>query len=69
MTASRIGLIGAGGMGFGDTETALRVPGVELVAAADLYDGRLTHVKRSSAKTSSLRAITARSFRAPTLTR
>src|SRR5262245_20972402 len=26
----RIGLIGAGGMGFGDTETALRVPGVEL---------------------------------------
>ncbi|HEV2665285.1 MAG TPA: Gfo/Idh/MocA family oxidoreductase, partial [Blastocatellia bacterium] len=41
----RIGLIGAGGMGFGDTETALRVPGVELVAAADLYDGRLTRVK------------------------
>jgi predicted dehydrogenase len=41
----RIGLIGAGGMGFGDTETALRVPGVELVAAADLYNGRLTHVK------------------------
>jgi predicted dehydrogenase len=41
----RIGLIGAGGMGFGDTETALRVKGVELVAAADLYDGRLTRVR------------------------
>src|SRR5262245_52998414 len=41
----RIALIGAGGMGFGDTETALLVPGVELVAAADLYDGRLTRVK------------------------
>lgn len=41
----RLGLIGAGGMGFGDTETALRVRGVELVAAADLYDGRLTRVK------------------------
>lgn len=41
----RIGLIGAGGMGFGDTETALRVKGVELVAAADLYDGRLARVK------------------------
>jgi predicted dehydrogenase len=46
----RIGLIGAGGMGFGDTETALRVPGVELVAAADLYDGRLTHVKEMFGK-------------------
>ncbi len=41
----RIGLIGAGGMGFGDTETALKVKGVELVAAADLYDGRLVRVK------------------------
>src|SRR2546426_7806725 len=46
----RIGLIGAGGMGFGDTETALRVPGVELVAAADLYDGRLIHVKERFGK-------------------
>lgn len=41
----RIALIGAGGMGFGDTETALRVKGIELVAAADLYDGRLARVK------------------------
>jgi predicted dehydrogenase len=46
----RLGLIGAGGMGFGDTETALRVKGVELVAAADLYEGRLTHVKEAFGK-------------------
>lgn len=41
----RIALIGAGGMGTGDTNTALRVPGVELVAVADIYDGRLTRAK------------------------
>ena len=41
----RIALIGAGGMGFGDTRYALNVPGVELAAAADVYDGRLTRVK------------------------
>jgi predicted dehydrogenase len=46
----RIGLIGAGGMGFGDTETALRVKGVELVAAADLYDGRLVRVTEQFGK-------------------
>jgi predicted dehydrogenase len=41
----QIALIGAGGQGMGDTRTALRVPGVELVAAADVYDGRLTRSK------------------------
>jgi predicted dehydrogenase len=46
----RIGLIGAGGMGFGDTETALKVKGVELVAAADCYDGRLARVKEAFGK-------------------
>jgi predicted dehydrogenase len=41
----RIGVIGLGIMGYGDVETALRVPGVELIAACDLYNGRLEHAK------------------------
>ena len=41
----RIALIGAGGQGTGDTAAALRVPGVELVAVADIYDGRHTAAK------------------------
>ena len=41
----RLGLIGAGIIGFIDTNTALQVPGVELVAAADCYDSRLDRVK------------------------
>lgn len=36
-----IALIGAGGMGVQDTITALQVPNTKLVAACDLYDGRL----------------------------
>lgn len=41
----RIAGIGMGIMGFGDVETALKVPGVELVGVADLYDGHLTRCK------------------------
>ena len=41
----RIALIGAGGQGTADTAAALRVPGVELVAVADIYDGRHTAAK------------------------
>jgi len=41
----QIALIGAGIQGQGDTEHALMVPGVKLVAVADCYNGRLTHAK------------------------
>jgi predicted dehydrogenase len=41
----RIALIGAGGMGTGDTQFAVKIPGVELVAACDVYDGRLIRAK------------------------
>jgi predicted dehydrogenase len=41
----RIALIGAGGQGSGDTKTSLLVGGVELVAVADIYDGRLQRAR------------------------
>lgn len=41
----RIATIGHGGMGQGDTGYARSIPGVELVAVCDLYDGRLQHAK------------------------
>ncbi|HSB08439.1 MAG TPA: Gfo/Idh/MocA family oxidoreductase [Blastocatellia bacterium] len=41
----RLGLIGAGGQGMGDTREALKLPGIELAAVADLYDGRLARAK------------------------
>ncbi|MFA5244171.1 MAG: Gfo/Idh/MocA family oxidoreductase [Pedobacter sp.] len=41
-----IALIGAGSMGTGDTNTALKVPGIKLVAVCDLYDGRLADAKQ-----------------------
>jgi predicted dehydrogenase len=41
----RIATIGMGIMGFNDTNTALKVPGTELVAVADLYSGRLERSK------------------------
>ena len=45
--ADRIQLatIGCGIQGIGDTRNALRVPGVELVAVADVYDGRQVRAK------------------------
>ncbi|MCK8491162.1 Gfo/Idh/MocA family oxidoreductase [Spirosoma sp. RP8] len=41
----RIALVGTGGMGIGDTQTALMVDGIEMVAACDLYDGRLRRAR------------------------
>ncbi len=43
--AVQIALIGAGIQGQSDTQIALQVPGVRLLAVADCYDGRLTHAK------------------------
>jgi predicted dehydrogenase len=41
----QIALIGAGGMGSGDVNFALNVPGVKLVAACDVYTGRLQRAR------------------------
>jgi predicted dehydrogenase len=41
----RIACIGMGIMGNADTDTALKVPGVELAAVCDLYTGRLARAK------------------------
>lgn len=43
--AIRIAVIGAGIMGHANVETALKIPGVELVGACDLYTGRLSRMK------------------------
>lgn len=45
MKEIRIALIGKGGMGTADTNTALSVGGVKLVAVCDLYDARLKLAK------------------------
>ena len=41
----RIATIGMGIQGFSDTRAALQVPGVELVAVCDLYNGRLERAR------------------------
>jgi threonine dehydrogenase-like Zn-dependent dehydrogenase len=41
-----VALIGAGGMGTSDLTTALKVPGVKVIAVCDLYDGRLEDAKK-----------------------
>lgn len=46
----RIALIGSGIIGHYDTETALKVPGVELVAVCDLYQGRLDRAREKWGK-------------------
>lgn len=46
----RIATIGMGIMGNADSDSALKVPRVELVAACDLYSGRLERVKEKYGK-------------------
>src|SRR5687767_7850979 len=46
----RLGVIGLGIMGYNDLNTALKVPGVELVAGADLYTGRLERLQEVHGK-------------------
>ncbi|MDX1430032.1 MAG: Gfo/Idh/MocA family oxidoreductase [Rhodothermales bacterium] len=41
----RLGVIGTGIIGFYNIRSALTVPGVELAAVCDLYDGRLVRVR------------------------
>lgn len=41
----RLGVIGTGIQGHGDLQSALKVPGVELAGACDLYRGRLERMK------------------------
>ena len=43
----QLAVIGAGGMGMADVSTATQVPGVKLVAAADVYDGRLEAARQA----------------------
>jgi predicted dehydrogenase len=48
-TPARVGLatIGLGIQGTSDTKAALKSPGVEMVAVADIYEGRLTRARES----------------------
>jgi predicted dehydrogenase len=41
----QIALIGAGGMGQGDARNATLQPGTKLIAACDIYDSRLEHMR------------------------
>ncbi len=43
----RLGAIGMGIMGYNNVESALQVPGMELAAVCDLYDGRLESSKEN----------------------
>lgn len=41
----QIAVIGAGGMGSANVNTAIKIPGVRIVAACDCYEGRLTQAR------------------------
>src|SRR4051812_48722689 len=40
-----VAVIGMGIMGYNNAATTVQIPGVKLVAACDLYTGRLDHAK------------------------
>ena len=61
----RIATIGMGIIGFIDTATALKVPGIELVAIADLYEGRRIHAKEFTAIGLAFMSIIATSWLGP----
>src|SRR5437773_6781075 len=46
----QVATIGLGGMGTGDTESSTAIPGVQLVAVADVYDGRRERANESFGK-------------------
>ena len=46
----QIAAIGTGIMGHQNIDSALKIPGIELIAACDLYDGRLEHIKEKYGK-------------------
>jgi len=46
----QVALIGAGGMGTADANTAITIPGTKLIAVCDLYDGRLETAKKNYGK-------------------
>ncbi|HHM21612.1 MAG TPA: Gfo/Idh/MocA family oxidoreductase [Bacteroidetes bacterium] len=46
----QIAIIGAGGMGTANSQTALSIPGIKMVAACDLYDGRLESAREKWGK-------------------
>lgn len=59
----RVALVGAGGRGMDITSTAIKVPGVELVAVSDVYQGRLTRSKEIWDKDGSKGLFTTRDYR------
>src|SRR5690606_23666285 len=40
-----VGMIGMGIMGFNNAQVTSKIPGVKIIAACDLYSGRLEHTK------------------------
>jgi predicted dehydrogenase len=42
----QVALIGSGGMGVADANTAITVPGIKLIAVCDLYEGRLAEAQK-----------------------